>query len=191
MVLDCAYLRYYIHIDWPKKDFSLNLNFTVLILILVEAYGDIVKACKYYYCATFFVYESIWILSNFTMFYVMINLWNTENGRAFPILPFEIKNFAPFLYYLSIGYLYYSHWIKNTLVHISICRYKIFSVSIFKEKLKHCLFNVSLLPGKTKASSIWHQTWKNFSMGSFYRISLRRTIFWIANAYITYILWVW
>lgn len=109
----------------------------------MEAYGETIKTYKYYYCVTFFVYESMWLFSNFTIFYVLINLWFTENWSALPSSLFvSIERYVEFLCYVSAGYMYFSHWIKNTLVHISLCRYETFSVSIIEEKLLHSLFIV-------------------------------------------------
>lgn len=107
-----------------------NLIFTVAIVICLER----CKNAKYYYCATFFVYEFIGVLSIITLVH---SLWTNlitvsmqERLIVYHIQPFEttIMSIADFVNCIS-AFLCCVHWIQSTMVHISLCKSRLLPVS--------------------------------------------------------------
>lgn len=108
------------------------MNSAVFILVFTETYGKKLKMYKYYWCATLFIYESIWVLSMFTILYSLMDIWRTGSG----IDVFQNVSFGRFLaslvifLHLTIAILHISwHWLKNTCNHIALCRSNTFGVS--------------------------------------------------------------
>lgn len=122
-----------------QNEYKINqyfkLIFPVFILIFTEAYGKQIKMSKYYYCVTFFVYEWICFTSIFVCVYALANtpyigkcIENLRNAPLFGVVffwyIFAISSF------IMVGFICLSHWAKNTIVHISLCRHKLFEVRI-------------------------------------------------------------
>lgn len=119
----------------------MNINFSAAsILILTEVYGEKIKVFKYYHGGTLVIYELIGILSILTYAYSLMKLWSLklstetiQNMRS-PIILYFLEP----LFVISAFYSIFAHWLKNTLVHISLCEWKMFAVSEFSRKLFHC-----------------------------------------------------
>lgn len=115
------------------------------MLIFTEAYGEKIKMFKYYYCTTLFVYESIWLLSIMNLVRTLMNTWPVDEYiKEFQDMPLFESDFfvsiAKLLYLTTCGIAYFSHWVKNTYVHILLCRCKISGVSkCLVEKILHSL----------------------------------------------------
>lgn len=99
--------------------------------MLSEAFED-VRTSHYYYCATLLVYESIFVLSILTYLQTLdINNWSIEERlNAFRNTPYSTSlSFLAQLVYFTATKLYFcSHWITNTIAHISLCRWEISGV---------------------------------------------------------------
>lgn len=108
--------------------------FVVSILIFMEAYGGKLKNSKYYYCITLFIFESIGALSILTCICLMMNTWSIETcSEAVQSAPF--KSIVLSLYNITSASICCPHWIRNTIVHIWLCRCKILAVSKFNKKI--------------------------------------------------------
>lgn len=109
----------------------------------MEAFGKDLKLSKYYYCVTFFIYEFIWILSILLYIYTLdMNSWSIEGRlRALKKIPFKtaLVFLAEFILLITNKPSICSHWIRNSIVHISLCRYKILAVS-WLENYTHKMF---------------------------------------------------
>lgn len=91
--------------------------FAVLFLMLTESFCEDLRTAKYYYCTTLFVYESMFIMSVLLMTLHQKTLYHTK---------FSI--FTEISFFLTTKLFFFSHWIKNTIVHISLCRWEISGV---------------------------------------------------------------
>lgn len=111
-----------------------ELIFPVFVLIITEAYGTKIKMYKYFHCITFVIYESICIVSIFICAYTVLTSSYIELRlkRWQEMTPSEIRFYASIFIILNViasGTIIFSHWIKNTIVHISVIRSKLFQVS--------------------------------------------------------------
>ena len=114
--------------------------FSVPILIYTEAYGQKIKSNRYYYCVTFFFYESIPLLSIVTFVYTMIHTkYIDKHMKSLQNAPPYGKDFflslSTLLQWIMFGIVYFSLSIRNSFLHVSLCRCKLFAVS----KKKFCV----------------------------------------------------
>lgn len=132
------------------------------MLVFTEAYGEKIKICKYYYCATLLAYESIWFLSIVNFIYTLMNTWSIEEYiKELQDMPhFESAFFvslAKLFYVLTSGFAGFLHWIKNTYVHVSLCQSKISGVSrrcdekfLMFSVMSFTVFHLQREPNKTQ-----------------------------------------
>lgn len=111
-----------------------NLKFsTVFILVMTEAYAKNIKMFKYYHVATFFIYESIGILTTLAFIHSLINFWSIgKTIEAFQNMLLEeiLFSFVGLFYFVIVGFSICFHWLKNTFVHFTLCQCKFRGVSI-------------------------------------------------------------
>ena len=130
------------HANYPNDKFKYSIIlmktkppfFPVFILIFTEAYDQKIKSNRYYYCATFFIYESIAILSILTFIYTMmhrvfIEKYTKDLQNAPPFGTVFLKALFSLLFWIMFGLFYFTLSIRNSFVHISLCRCKLFAVS--------------------------------------------------------------
>lgn len=109
-------------------------------MIIAEAFGEFNN--YKYYCITFIVYEFIGLLSIITYFYSIIKIWGIEKSiekLMNIVLLSRTGAIVEFMYFILVGYIFFSHWTKNTLAHISLCRELMFEVSKLEVKLMHMI----------------------------------------------------
>lgn len=120
-----------------KITIILSKFIAVFILMITEAFGEDVKKSKYYYCATLIIYEFIWFFSIITYACLVMSKWPIEKClEAFQNTPFKT------IFVAVVGLLYFvwnkliccPHWIRNSIVHMWLCRCKILDVNKLKEK---------------------------------------------------------
>ncbi|XP_031625083.1 uncharacterized protein LOC116341887 [Contarinia nasturtii] len=113
--------RYYIHATPFQLFWFLTVSITAFILIFVEAYGKKIKMYKYYYCATWFLYEFIWCLSIYAYFDSVINHWSTEQCTKM-LLPMIFKKFGvlDLFHFLFASIVLCLHWTHTSFIHISL-----------------------------------------------------------------------
>lgn len=140
LVFNCAHRRYVKkqitkNIFLVEQQFNIDFNIfsTGSMLVFVEAYGEGVKACKYYSCATLFVYESIWFVSIVNLAYTLMNTWSIEEYimelQDMPhCKPTFLVSIAKLFYVLTCGFAFFLHWMKNTFAHVSLCQSRFFEV---------------------------------------------------------------
>lgn len=121
-----------------------EILFSVFILIFTEAYGMEIKMNKYFHCITFVLYESIIVASICIFTYTIMHspYIKTYLTRMQMMTPFEIRFYASFTVILSVvmsGIIVLSNLIKNTIVHISVCRSKMFQVSKRRKSEHHSI----------------------------------------------------
>lgn len=108
--------------------------------MLTEAFGEDLRTSQYYYCATLFVYESIFVLSLLAYVQTLeIHSWSIkERSSAFQSTSYvpSFSVFAQLLFFTTTKIFYWSHWITNTIAHISLCRWEIFGVSKLEKRLQ-------------------------------------------------------
>lgn len=107
------------------------------MFMFMQAYGEKFKSGKYYCCATLLIYESIWVLSIFTYFSVIMNTWSIEKClEAIKNTPVKsiLLALVELLYFTMSKLVCFPQWIRNTFVHIWLCRCKILAVSKLEKK---------------------------------------------------------
>ena len=134
------------------------IHFSVFFLVFAEKFGDKIKNYKYYHCVTLFAYEFIWFFSILTLVYSVIKIRYIES-----FMQFKFRVAVDVFYLIIIGYAYWSHWTKNTFVHVSLCRREIFGVSNLDVQISisHWLLFSFPLTERAKENSVW---WKFFSI---------------------------
>lgn len=107
-------------------------------MVYTEAQGKEIKMYKSYHCATFVTYEFIAIRMIVSYVYPLMHLFSVEYSKISMQDIFSQETFiflVEVLHFITIFIIVFSHWIKNTLVHMSLCRYKILAVCKPKEEL--------------------------------------------------------
>lgn len=102
------------------------------MLVVTEAHGNKIKKSKYYNCATLVIYECIGVLTIIAYVISLVNLTNVHSPIEKIIETFQIKTFRTIIvffvelnYVFLVSILFFWHWIKNTVVHFTLCQSKI------------------------------------------------------------------
>lgn len=108
------------------------------MLVYVEAKGTKIKSYKSYYRVTFVIYELVGLLTLVAYAYPIMHLFTIEYSTiALQNAPCDEK----FIYISEVTYLIttfiilITHWIKHSIVHISMCRSVTLSVSTFEGEI--------------------------------------------------------
>lgn len=108
--------------------------------MLTEAFAEDLWTSQYYYCATLFVYESIFVLSILTYVQTVdIHTWPITSNNSSPSISTE------FIFFMITKVYFCSRWIANTIVHISLCRWEISGVRKHKKQRNKNEFNCLFL----------------------------------------------
>lgn len=147
---------------WNTTPFEF-CGFAVFLLIFTEAYGATIKSCRHYHGVTLLLYESIWLLSMLVYVHSLMHLTPSEKWTfgKYPLVEWS--------YFLPIGFILCSHWMKNTFVHISLWRCKISTVS-------------RVVNGWDSTNSWWKIANKNLNFAGEYKFIL----FWISYDFKTF-----
>lgn len=112
-----------------RKSINNLLNyFAAFCLILIEARRSKFKMYKTFLCATFVMYETIALISIIAYVCPMVYQLSVEFFVIFVQNMLSEKMllyFVDVMHFIAIFILIFSHWIKNTVVHFSVCWYEI------------------------------------------------------------------
>lgn len=106
-------------------------------LVSIEARRTKFKMYKSYLGVTFVMYETIGLISIIAYVYPMVY------QLCFEFFVISMQNmlsekmllhFVDVVHFIIIFIIIFSHWIKNTVVHLSFCRSKILSVSKLEDE---------------------------------------------------------
>lgn len=118
------------------------LYFAAFVLVFTEVWGRN-ETHKSYHLVAFVMYETIGLIAIATCAYPMKHLFSIENAiNAFrnTLSDKTLLHFAGIMHSIIICFLLISHWMKNTIVHMSLCRTRILSVSARRNSTKIILF---------------------------------------------------
>lgn len=114
-----------------SKCYTIFIHFAVFMLVLVETYGKKIKTCKYYFCATWLIYESIMLLSIVACIDVMKSIW------SFDLCSIMFEDTLNLLSLICVLIHFFYCWIWHSFDHILLVQRKLFGVSKFVYKLLH------------------------------------------------------
>lgn len=88
-------------------------------------YGKKIKKHKYYFCATWFIYESFMLLSIVAYIDVIRQIWPFDLWRT------TFLNVGRLSCFIIFWMFYFAFWIWHSLNHIRLIQQKCFGVSKF------------------------------------------------------------